>query len=65
MLTNDERTQIEEFVKLLNNSPWNVDNKIDVYKVTEIAIIEGVDVVLDRYREEDLQKEQEYIDAQS
>lgn len=61
MLTNEERTHIEDFVKLLNNSPWNSDNKIDVYEVTKMAETEGVDVVIDRYREDDLQKEQEYF----
>ena len=60
MLTNEDKLMIENIITMINRSPWNKDNQVNLKDVLDMCVKEDMYVVLEMLREEDTQRQQYY-----
>lgn len=60
MLTNEDKLMIENIITMINRSPWNKDNQVNLKDVLDMCLKEDMYVVLEMLREEDTQRQQNY-----
>lgn len=59
-MTNDDKLMIENIVGMMNKSPWNKDDQLLLQDVYDMCIDEDIYVVLDKLREQDVERHQLY-----
>lgn len=60
MLTNEDKLMVENIITMINRSPWNQDNQVNLKDVLDMCLKEDMYVVLEMLREEDTKRQQNY-----